>query len=146
MSMQVLAQRIITLQPHKRGFHIITPDIVLALPEIEECAHGLLHLQLLHTSVSLTINESADPRVRTDLFNFLSRAVPDGAPYVRHTLEGPDDMTAHILSSLLGQTLTLQVCSGQLVLGTWQAIYLGEHRVYGGSRQISALLEGEKRE
>lgn len=142
--MDFIVQRIISLKPLARGFHIITPDIVLNMPELAKVKHGLLHLQLLHTSASLTINESADPDVRSDMREFFKRAVPDGAPYFNHILEGTDDMSAHIMSSILGQTLTLQVMNGSLVLGTWQAIYLGEHRNYGGSRQICALLEGER--
>lgn len=142
--MEIIAQRVIALKPLTRGFHIITPDIVRALPEIESCQAGLLHLQLLHTSASLTINESADPDVRSDMLNFFKRAVPDGAPYFNHVPEGEDDMTAHILSSVLGQTLTLQVQNRNLLLGTWQAIYLGEHRHFGGSRRISALLAGQR--
>lgn len=140
--MEFIAQKIIDLKPRSRSFHIITPDIVHALPELGEVEHGLLQLNLLHTSASLTINESADPDVRTDMFNYFKKTVPDGAPYFNHVLEGDDDMTAHILSSILGQSLTLQVRRGRLVLGTWQAIYLGEHRSYGGSRNIAALLQG----
>ncbi len=140
--LELICQKEITLAPRSRGFHIITPDVVRALPELQECRAGLLHLQLLHTSASLTINESADPDVRTDMFNFFKRAVPDGAAYFNHVLEGDDDMTAHILSSLLGQTLTLQAARGYLILGTWQAIYLGEHRSCGGSRRIAATLTG----
>lgn len=140
--MDFIAQRIISLRPRSRGFHIITADIVRAMPEIASCSHGLLHLQLLHTSASLTINESADPDVRLDMANYFKRTVPDGAPYFNHVLEGPDDMSAHIMSSLMGQNLTLQVMRGRLLLGTWQAVYLGEHRSGSGGRDIAALLEG----
>ncbi len=143
--MEILEQTIISLKPRQRGFHIITQDILKGLAKLKECESGILHLQLLHTSASLTINESADPDVRSDLFAFLSKAVPDGAPYFNHVLEGDDDMTAHILSSLLGVNLSLQVRSGRLILGTWQAIYLGEHRNYGGERQIAALLMGQRK-
>ncbi len=140
--MDFIVQKIIDLKPRSRGFHIITPDIVHALPELEEVEHGVLQLNLLHTSASLTLNESADPDVRTDMFNFFKRTVPDGAPYFNHVLEGDDDMTAHILSSLLGHSLVLQVQRGRLVLGTWQAVYLGEHRSFGGTRSMAALLTG----
>lgn len=142
--MDFICQRELNLAPLKRGFHIITYDVVRALPELEQCAAGLLHLQLLHTSASLTINESADPDVRGDMQAFFKRTVPDGAPYFNHILEGDDDMSAHILSSLLGQTLTLQVAHGHLVLGTWQAIYLGEHRAHASGRSIMLLLEGKR--
>lgn len=143
--MEVLAQKIISISPKSRGFHIITSEVISALPELKDCQDGILHLQLLHTSASLTLNESADPDVRYDMFEFFKRTVPDGAPYFNHVLEGDDDMTAHILSSIIGVNLEIQVHGGYPVLGTWQAIYLGEHRHYGGSRKISALLIGERK-
>ncbi len=140
--MDFICQRELNLTPRRRGFHIITQEVVRALPELTQCRVGLLHLQLLHTSASITLNESADPDVRGDMQAYFRRSVPDGAPYFNHVLEGDDDMSAHILSSLLGQTLTLQVQHGNLLLGTWQAIYLGEHRQGASGRTLMLLLEG----
>jgi secondary thiamine-phosphate synthase enzyme len=137
------AQQRITLTPRRRGFHLITRDIEAALPQLAELEVGLLHLQLLHTSASLTLNENADPDVRHDLDAFLRRLVPGDLPYFRHTLEGPDDMPAHVAASLLGTQLSIAVRDGALALGTWQGIWLGEHRVQGGERQILATLNGE---
>jgi secondary thiamine-phosphate synthase enzyme len=105
---------------------------------------GLVHLLILHTSASLALNENASPDVRTDLTAWLDRAVPDGAPYFRHTLEGPDDMPAHVKSVLTGESLTLPVTGGRLALGTWQGVYLCEHRDGGGERSITATLWGER--
>ncbi|MCR5084632.1 MAG: secondary thiamine-phosphate synthase enzyme YjbQ [Succinivibrionaceae bacterium] len=140
-----MLRRTLALAPRPRGFHLVTGELLSGLPEIAGVGLGMLHLQLLHTSASLTLNENADPAVRADFASFFSRAVPDGAPYFEHTLEGDDDMTAHLKSSLLGTQLSLQVERGRLVLGTWQGIYLGEHRHRGGARQVSALLWGEAR-
>ena len=112
-------QKEIRLKPHARGFHLIDDEILRALPELTEVRVGLLHLWLQHTSASLTVNENADPLVRGDFEAFFRRAVPDDAPYFKHTYEGPDDMTAHIKSSLLGVQLTLPVTAGRLAVGTW---------------------------
>lgn len=136
-------QQEITLSSRVRGFHLITGDIVKALPCLSEVRVGLLHLQLLHTSASLTLNENADPDVRHDMDAFIRERIPGDLPYFRHTLEGPDDMPAHIAASLLGTQLTVGVRQGQLALGTWQGIWLGEHRDHGGSRRILATLNGE---
>ena len=132
----------ITLRPCKRGFHLITDDIIDALPDIKRVNVGLLHLMLQHTSASLTINENADPSVRKDLESFLNHEVAEDTPYFIHTYEGPDDMPAHIKSSLLGCQLTIPVQQGKLGLGTWQGIMLGEHRDHGGPRSIIATLQG----
>lgn len=136
-------QHEIRLTPRERGFHLITADIVAALPRLDEVTTGLLHLQLQHTSASLTLNENADPDVRHDMDAFLRRLVPGDLPYFRHTLEGLDDMPAHIHASLLGTQLTLAVRHGRLAMGTWQGIWLGEHRDHGGPRRIIATLNGE---
>ena len=136
-------QRSIALKPRARGFHLIDDEILRALPELTEVRVGLLHLWLQHTSASLTVNENADPLVRGDFEAFFRRAVPDDAPYFKHTYEGPDDMTAHIKSSLLGVQLTLPVTAGRLAVGTWQGLYLGEHREHDGSRRVLATLQGQ---
>jgi len=136
-------QKTIRLSPRARGFHLVTAEILQQLPEIGRYRCGLLHLFIQHTSASLTINENADPSVRHDMEAHLHQMVPEHVPYFRHTLEGPDDMPAHIKASLFGATLSLPVQAGRLVLGTWQGIWLGEHREHGGSRQIVATLNGE---
>jgi secondary thiamine-phosphate synthase enzyme len=135
-------QREITLDARPRGFHLVTRDIAGALPELGDVATGLLHLLIQHTSASLALNENASPDVRRDFETWFSRAVPDGAPYWTHTLEGDDDMPAHIKASLLGPSLTLPVARGRLALGTWQGIYLCEHRDRGGPRSVIATLWG----
>jgi secondary thiamine-phosphate synthase enzyme len=136
-------QRHLRLSPQPRGFHLITREVVEALPELEELSVGMLHLLIQHTSASLTLNENASPDVRRDFRAWFDRAVPEGADYWSHTLEGDDDMPAHIKSALLGSTLTLPVMEGRLALGTWQGIYLCEHRDQGGSRVIMATAWGE---
>jgi secondary thiamine-phosphate synthase enzyme len=135
--------RDLDLRARPRGFHLITDEVLDALPELRDLAVGLLHLHLRHTSASLTLNENASPDVRSDFETWFSRAVPEGAPYWRHTLEGPDDMPAHIKASLLGPSLTLPLRDGRLTLGTWQGIYLCEHRDRGGPRSVVATLWGE---
>jgi secondary thiamine-phosphate synthase enzyme len=136
-------QREIRLDPRPRGFHLITGEVVRALPELRELGVGLLHVFIRHTSASLTLNENASPDVRDDFGAFFDDAVPEDAPYWTHTLEGPDDMPAHIKASLLGPSLTLPVSRGRLAIGTWQGIYLCEHRDRGGSRSLVATLQGE---
>lgn len=138
-------QQTIQLRARSRGFHLITDEIERALPEMRRIKTGLLHLLLQHTSASLTLNENADPTVQADFEAFFGRLVPENEPYYRHTCEGPDDLPAHCKSSLLGVSLTLPVTDGRLNLGTWQGIYLGEHRNHGGSRHIIATLQGESR-
>jgi secondary thiamine-phosphate synthase enzyme len=137
-------QRRVDLDPRPRGFHLVTREIVAALPELAEVQIGLLHLLILHTSASLTLNENASPDVRRDFEAHLNAAVPEDAPYWTHTAEGPDDMPAHIKASTLGPSLTLPVSRGRLALGTWQGIYLCEHRNRGGSRSLVATLQGER--
>jgi secondary thiamine-phosphate synthase enzyme len=135
-------QREITFEPRPRGFHLVTREVLGALPELGDVAVGLLHLLIRHTSASLTLNENASPAVRRDFESYFSAAVPERAPYWTHTLEGPDDMPAHIKASLLGPSLTLPVSRGRLALGTWQGIYLCEHRDRGGPRSVVATLWG----
>ncbi len=135
-------QQIIQLRARSRGFHLVTDEIEQALPEIRKVKTGLLHLLLQHTSASLTLNENADPTVRSDFEAFFNRVVPENEPYYQHTYEGPDDLPAHFKSSILGVSLILPVTNGRLNLGTWQGIYLGEHRDHGGSRRILATLQG----
>jgi secondary thiamine-phosphate synthase enzyme len=137
-------QREIRLRPVPRGFHLVTREVVEALqPELGELRTGLAHLFIRHTSASLTINENASPDVRRDFESWFDAAVPEDARYWTHTLEGPDDMPAHIKASLLGPSLSLPVSDGRLALGTWQGIYLCEHRDHGGPRSLLATLTGE---
>ncbi|WP_029687365.1 secondary thiamine-phosphate synthase enzyme YjbQ [Tatumella saanichensis] len=133
----------IRLKPRPRGFHLITAEIENALLELSHIDIGLLHIFIQHTSASLTINENADPTVRGDFERYFNHAVPENAPFYRHTYEGSDDMPAHLKSSLLGPSLTLPVRHGRLNLGTWQGIYLCEHRNSGGSRNLVLTLQGE---
>jgi secondary thiamine-phosphate synthase enzyme len=136
-------QREIVLGPRPRGFHLVTDEILAELPGIGELQVGLLHLLLAHTSASLTLNENASPAVRADFRTWFDAAVPErGMPW-SHTLEGPDDMPAHVKASLLGATLTLPISRGRLALGTWQGIYLCEHRDHGGARTLIATAWGE---
>jgi secondary thiamine-phosphate synthase enzyme len=136
-------QREITLDPRPRGFHLVTHEVVGALPDLREVRAGLLHLFIRHTSASLTLNENASPDVRRDFEAWFDAAVPENAAYWTHTLEGPDDMPAHIKASLLGPSLSLPVSGGRLALGTWQGIYLCEHRDHGGARSLLATLHGD---
>jgi secondary thiamine-phosphate synthase enzyme len=136
-------QREITLRPRPRGFHLITRDVLEALPELGRLQVGLLHVFIRHTSASLTLNENASPDVRADFETWFNAAVPEDARYWTHTLEGPDDMPAHIKASLLGPSLTLPVSGGRLATGTWQGIYLCEHRDHGGPRSLILTLTGE---
>ncbi|GFM80517.1 hypothetical protein PSCICO_36530 [Pseudomonas cichorii] len=133
----------ITLRARPRGFHLVTDEILAGLPELRGCRVGLLHLWLQHTSASLTVNENADPAVRRDFERFFSRLVPEGTDGYEHNDEGPDDLPAHFKASLLGCQLVLPVTAGRLALGTWQGVYLGEHREVGGARNVLATLQGE---
>jgi secondary thiamine-phosphate synthase enzyme len=137
-------QREIELDARPRGFHLVTRDVLAALPELRGIDVGLLHLLIQHTSASLALNENASPDVRRDFESYFNAAVPEDAPYWTHTLEGADDMPAHIKASLLGPSLTLPVARGRLALGTWQGIYLCEHRDRGGSRSVVATLFGQQ--
>jgi len=136
-------QKEITLKPRNRGFHLITGELEAALPELADIETGLAHLHLKHTSASLSLNENADPDVRRDLESLFNHLVPEREPYYVHTLEGPDDMPAHGKSALLGASLTLPITGGRFNLGTWQGVYLCEHRNRGGARQIVVTLQGK---
>ncbi|EKE73757.1 secondary thiamine-phosphate synthase enzyme YjbQ [Gallaecimonas xiamenensis] len=133
----------LTLAPRPRGFHLITDEVLAALPALGGVNTGLLHVFIQHSSASLTLNENADPTVRGDMERHFNRAVPQGAPYYQHHYEGDDDMPAHIKASLLGASLSIPVGNGRLLLGTWQGIWLGEHRDQGGSRHLILTLQGE---
>jgi secondary thiamine-phosphate synthase enzyme len=135
-------QRTVHLPAHPRGFHLITREVVAALPELGQIEVGILNVFLQHTSASLTINENADPDVPADLESSFSAIAPEDFPY-RHTAEGPDDMPAHVKESLLGCSLSIPVANGELCLGTWQGIYLCEHRRHGGRRKIVLTLRGD---
>ncbi len=135
-------QRVVELAPRPRGFHIVTAEIAAAIPELGAVRVGLLQLFLQHTSASLSINENADSDVPLDLESSLSEIASEEFPY-RHTCEGPDDMPAHVKSALVGCSVTIPVSNGRLCLGTWQGLYLGEHRERGGRRRVVATLWGE---
>lgn len=135
-------QKQISLPGYSRGFHIVTRHIVEALPELSEINVGLLHVFIKHTSASLTINENADPDVLVDMESSMNAIVPENFPYV-HTCEGPDDMPAHVKASMMGSSVSIPISSGRLNLGTWQGIYLCEHRDQGGSRKLVLTIQGE---
>ena len=137
-------QREVRLDPRPRGFHLVTREVLDAVPELGELRVGIATLFVQHTSASLTLNENASPDVRRDFAAWFDRAVPDGAPYFAHTLEGPDDMPAHIKSSLTGSALTIPVRDGELAVGTWQGVYLCEHRDSGGPRRLLVTIWGER--
>jgi secondary thiamine-phosphate synthase enzyme len=137
-------QKEITITPKKRGFHIITAEIERAIPELKEFKGGLAHIFIKHTSASLTINENADPDVRTDMETHFNRMVPESAAYYLHTLEGTDDMTSHIKASIIGPSVTVPVTDGRFNLGTWQGIYLCEHRNNGGRRKLLITITGDR--
>ncbi|MBU0558369.1 MAG: secondary thiamine-phosphate synthase enzyme YjbQ [Bacteroidetes bacterium] len=139
----MVIQKEIGLKPKPRGFHIVTSEILNQIPEITEIEAGIVNIFIKHTSASLTINENVSPDVREDMETHLNKIIPENAHHYTHTFEGSDDMPAHIKSSVLGQFLTIPVTEGKLNLGTWQGIYLGEHRDYGGSRQIVVTIIGE---
>jgi secondary thiamine-phosphate synthase enzyme len=135
-------QRTVTLEARPRGFHLVTGEVLSALPELRELAVGLLHLLIQHTSASLALNENASPDVRRDFESWFNEAVPERAPYWTHVLEGADDMPAHVKAALLGPSLTLPISGGRPALGTWQGIYLCEHRDHGGARSVVATAWG----
>ena len=136
-------QKECVLRARSRGFHLVTHEIVQQVPELKNYKTGLAHLFIMHTSASLCINENADPDVRVDMESHFNHFVPENAPYYRHTLEGSDDMPAHIKAVLLGPSLTIPIQGGHFRMGTWQGIYLCEHRNHGGSRRIVVTLNGE---
>lgn len=136
-------QKEFQLSAKKRGFHLVTHEILAFLPELKSIQCGLLHVFIQHTSASLTINENADPSVREDMESYFNHTVLENAPYYRHDDEGSDDMPAHIKSSMLGCSVTLPISNGRLNLGVWQGIYLGEHRNHGGRRSFVVTIQGE---
>jgi secondary thiamine-phosphate synthase enzyme len=142
-SLSVWTQTRIELRPRARGFHLVTSEIVDGAPELRSISVGIATVFMQHTSASLTLNENASPDVREDFRAWFDRAVPDGADYFRHMLEGPDDMPAHIKTTLTGSSLVIPVSDGRLALGTWQGIYLCEHRNNGGPRRVLVTAVGE---
>ncbi len=136
-------QRELTLEPRPRGFHLVTREIEQAVPELAEIAVGIAVVFIQHTSASLTLNEDASPDVRRDFEGWANEVVPESAAYWSHVLEGSDDMPAHIKASLFGPSLTVPVRDGELALGTWQGIYLCEHRNHGGPRRVIVTAFGE---
>ncbi|CAB1261428.1 YjbQ family protein [Vibrio cholerae] len=136
-------QKEVKISPKKRGFHLITDEIVRQVPELSKVSVGLAHIFIKHTSASLTINENADPTVRDDFESFFSRAVPEGEPYYKHIYEGSDDLPSHIKVSLLGSSVSVPVSDGSFNMGTWQGIYLCEHSNHGGSRCLLVTIQGE---
>lgn len=139
----VWIQKECRLKPRPRGFHLVTEELLLQLPELAQVRVGLLHILLKHTSAALTLNENADPSVRRDFERFFNRLIPEEQANYEHNDEGPDDLPAHFKSSLLGASLMLPVSQGRLNLGTWQGIYLCEHRNQGGSRSLVLTLQGD---
>jgi secondary thiamine-phosphate synthase enzyme len=137
-------QTTIRLQARRRGFHLVTTEILAGVPDLTRVRVGMLNLFLQHTSASLFLSENADPDVRDDFEHWANQAMPDGAKYLVHRLEGPDDMPAHLKSGMFGTSQTIPVGGGRLLLGTWQGVYLGEHRDDGGSRTLVATLWGEE--
>lgn len=136
-------QRSVTLAPRARGFHLVTREVVEALPDLNKIRVGLLHVFIQHTSASVSINENADPDVPRDLEQSFNAIAPEDFPYI-HTCEGPDDMPAHVKASLLGSSVTVPIAEGRLCLGTWQGIYLCEHRNHGGPRRLVLTVQGEE--
>ena len=135
-------QKEISLNPRQRGFHLITDEVLKHLPEVQEIEVGTMQVFIKHTSASLTINEDADPTVRDDFESHFNQMVPENAPYYQHTFEGPDDMPAHLKSSILGSSVSIPITDGKLNLGIWQGIYLCEHRNRGGSRKLVVTIQG----
>jgi len=135
-------QKTITLSAKSRGFHLVSDEVLAHLPEIAQFRVGVAHFFILHTSASLSVNESADPTVRTDMDAHFDTMAPENLPTYQHTSEGPDDMPAHIKAALIGTDITIPIRDGRLLLGTWQGIYLGEHRDRGGARRIAVTLSG----
>jgi secondary thiamine-phosphate synthase enzyme len=140
----IWVQKAFSLPPKPRGFHLVTREVLSQVPEIGRIRAGLLHVFIQHTSASLTLNENADPDVRVDMESAFNQIAPENEPYYVHTIEGPDDMPAHIKASLLGSSVSIPIGSGRPLTGTWQGIYLCEHRDHGGSRRLVATLTGEE--
>ena len=136
-------QKEIRLAPRPRGFHLVTLEVLQSLPAIADFALGMAHIFIQHTSASLSLNENADPTVRQDFESHFNVMVPENQPYYIHTYEGPDDMPAHIKAALLGSSVTIPIANGRLALGTWQGIYLCEHRDHARGRRLVVTLNGE---
>ncbi len=136
-------QKTLALRPRPRGFHLITDEIAAAVPELGRMRVGVVHVCILHTSASLCLNENADPDVRGDLERHFNTLAPENAPHYEHTVEGPDDMPAHIKAAMIGTSVTIPVTDGRLNLGTWQGIYLCEHRDRAGARRVVVTISGE---
>jgi secondary thiamine-phosphate synthase enzyme len=135
-------QKEISLDAKSRGFHLVTEEILRQVPEIKKCNIGIMVLNLKHTSASICLNESADPEVRSDMERYFNHNIPENTPYFEHTYEGSDDMPAHVKSAIIGTSITLPITDGHLNLGTWQGIYLGEHRNLGGRRRLVITIMG----
>lgn len=135
-------QKEILLNAKSRGFHLVTDEILREIPEIKKCNIGIMVINLKHTSASICLNESADPEVRSDMESFFNHNIPENTPYFEHTYEGRDDMPAHVKSAIIGTSITLPITDGSLNLGTWQGIYLGEHRNLGGRRRLVITIMG----
>jgi secondary thiamine-phosphate synthase enzyme len=136
-------QKEIRMKPKARGFHLVTEELLHELPELRDFKIGMMNVFIMHTSASLTLNENADPAVRRDFESYFNHAVPEDEPYYKHQDEGSDDLPAHIKSSLLGSSLNIPIADGRPKLGSWQGIYLCEHRNHGGSRRIMVTVQGE---
>ena len=139
----MIIQKEITLHARIRGFHLVTSEIITQIPELKTIRYGLLHIFMKHTSASLTLNENADPTVRTDFESHFNKTIPENASYFMHDTEGSDDMPAHLKASILGSSLSIPITDGKLNLGTWQGIYFCEYRNYGGTRELVATLLGD---
>jgi len=138
-------QKVISLQARSRGFHLVSEEILSQLPELKKIKIGLMHILIKHTSASITLNENYDPDVRSDMEKYFTKTVKGNEPWYDHNSEGPDDMPAHIKSTLIGNSLTIPISNGELNLGTWQGIYLCEHRNHGGSRKLVVTIFGDER-
>lgn len=137
-------QVIVSLKARRRGFHLVTDELLRAVPQLAHYRCGLAHFFIQHTSASLSLNENADPDVRLDMEAHFNRLMPENAPYYQHTCEGPDDMPAHLKVAAIGNAVSIPISEGRLQLGTWQGIYLGEHRTHGGARRVVVTLNGER--
>ncbi len=138
-------QKEIAIDPKSRGFHLITDEVIMGCPDMQKIEVGIMQVFIKHTSASLTINEDADPTVRADFESHFNQMVPENAPYYQHTFEGSDDMPAHLKSSILGSSVNIPITNGKLNLGTWQGIYLCEHRNHSGGRRLVVTIQGESR-
>lgn len=138
-------QKEINLKSKSRGFHLVTEEIVGELPELSKIKIGLMHILIKHTSASITLNENYDPDVRSDMNKYFDKTVKENEPWYEHNSEGPDDMPAHIKSTIIGCALSIPITNGKLNLGTWQGIYLCEHRNHGGTRKLVVTIYGEER-